>query len=136
MLRFVLAIYKLLTDCYCENWPLRTNQLVWFLGGPSWGPLCCTPHHGEASPSSLSRKAAMLLSSHCRLRFLSPVRGSLSWAALLSPPSFCEEVLQGRLTKLKESVMLLHEMGALLRSCFALPTSFAPVLPPTPAKPV
>ena len=58
------------------------------LGGPSWGPLCCTPHRGEASPSSLSRKAALRLSPHCHLRSLSPVRGSLSWAALLSlPPS-------------------------------------------------
>ena len=60
----------------------------------------------------------------------------------IGPPSFFEEVLQGRLTKLKESLVLLHEVcdshlvATLLRSCFALPMSFAPVIPPTSAKPV
>ena len=45
----------------------------------------------------------------------------------IGPPSFFEEVLQGRLTKLKESLVLLHEVcdshlvATLLSSCFALP---------------
>ena len=72
---------------YCEHWPLRWALLrSSLLHSTSWrgtyGP------SAEASPSSWSRKAAMSLSSHCHLRFLSPVRGSLSWAAILAlPPS-------------------------------------------------
>ena len=45
----------------------------------------------------------------------------------IGPPAFCEEVLQGRVYKIKESLAMLHDMGdsqletTLLRSCFALP---------------
>ena len=45
----------------------------------------------------------------------------------IGPPSFCEEVLQDKVSKIKESLGVLHEMGnsqletTLLRSCFALP---------------
>ena len=34
-----------------------------------------------------------------------------SKASLMVPPSFCEEELQGRVSKLKECLVLLHEMG-------------------------
>ena len=41
---YQLAIYKLLTGCYCEH--VQTNSLL-----ASWGPLCCsTPHRGEGRP--------------------------------------------------------------------------------------
>ena len=94
----------------------------------------------EASPSCLSCKAAMSLSPHCHLRSLSPVRGSLSWAALLAfPPSLkrCS-----RVGLPSGSLGLLHEMGnshvvaTLLRSCFALPKFSYVIRPPTSARPV
>ena len=105
-----------LTGCYCEHWPLRTNQLVWFPGGPSWGVHIVERTNGslaststEASPSCLSRKAAMSLSP---LPPEVPVtrEGFSLLGCPIGPPSF-EEVLQGRLTKLKESLGLLHEIG-------------------------
>ena len=86
--------------------------------------LCWPPPQRRQVPPLCPARAALRLSPHCHLRSLSPVRGSLSLAALLA---LCEEGLQGRLTKLKESLVLLHEMGdsqleaTLLRSCFALP---------------
>ena len=45
----------------------------------------------------------------------------------IGSPSFCEEVLQGRVSKIKETLKIVHDMGdsqletALLRSCLALP---------------
>ena len=45
----------------------------------------------------------------------------------IGPPSFCEEVLQGRVSKIKETLKIVHDMGdsqletAILRSCLALP---------------
>ena len=45
----------------------------------------------------------------------------------IGPPSLCEEVLQARINKVKESLNLLHDLGdaqmetTLLRSCLALP---------------
>ena len=116
---YQLAIYKLLTGCYCEHWPLRTNRLVWFPGGPSWGPLCCTPHRGpsvpllaststEASLSSLSRKGCVASLSPLPPEVPVTREGFSLLGCPIGPPSFREEVLQGRVSKLKES---LHEMG-------------------------
>ena len=78
--------------------------------------LCWPPPQRRQVPPLCPARVALRLSPHCNLRSLSPVRGSLSLAALLKfvpigPPSFCEEVLQGRVSKLKESLVLLHEMG-------------------------
>ena len=45
----------------------------------------------------------------------------------IGPPSYCEEVLQSRITKVRESLVALHDMRdshletTLLRSCLALP---------------
>ena len=45
----------------------------------------------------------------------------------IGPPSFCEEILQGRVSKIKETLKIVHDMGdsqletAILRSCLALP---------------
>ena len=65
----------------------------------------------EASPSSLSRKSCV--ASHSPLPPEVPVtrEGFSLFGCPIGPPSFCEEVLQGRFSKLKESLMFLHEMG-------------------------
>ena len=65
----------------------------------------------EASPSSLSRKGCV--ASLSPLPPEVPVtREAFSLLGCpIGPPSFCEEVLQGRVCKFKESLVLLHEMG-------------------------
>ena len=81
----------------------------------------------EASPSSLSRKGCVASLSPLPPEVPVTREGFSLLGCPIGPPSFFEEVLQGRVTKLKESLGLLHEMGdshlvaTLLRSCFALP---------------
>ena len=104
--------------------------------GPSVPLLASTST--EASLSSLSRKGCF-----ASLSPLSPevpvTRERFSLLGCpIGPPSFWEEVLQGRVSKLKESLVLLHEMGySHLEAIPSLPNmSFSPVLPPTSVKPV
>ena len=81
----------------------------------------------EASPSSLSRKGCVASLSPLPPEVPVTREGFSLLGCPIGPPSFCEEVLQGRVSKLKESLGLLHEMGdshlvaTLLCSCFALP---------------
>ena len=143
---YQLAIFKLLTGCYCEHWPLRTNQLVWFPGRPSllhstsWrgtAPLfhCWPPPQRKQVPPLCLARAALRLSPHCHLRSLSPVRGSLSLAALLALPP----VKRG--SRAARGVFGVVARDRRLSSggyppSPSFPMSFSPVLPPTSAKPV
>ena len=139
---YQLAIYKLLTGSYCEHWPLR---LVWFPGRPSllhstsWRGTatlfhCWPPPQRRQVPPLCPARAALRLSPHCHLRSLSPVRGSLSLAALLAlPPSVKRCSRAGFLSS--RSLGRLSS-GGLYPPSPSFPMSFSPVLPPTSAKPV
>ena len=65
----------------------------------------------EASPSSLSRKGCVASLSPLPPEVPVTREGFSLLGCPIGPPSFCEEVLQGRVSKLKESLVLLHEMG-------------------------
>ena len=106
--------------------------------GPSSVPLLASAST-EASPSSLSRKGCLRLTPHCHLRSLSPVRGSLSLAALLAlPPS----VKRGSRARFQAQGVfgVVARDGRLSSGGYppspSFPMSFSPVLPPTSAKPV
>ena len=77
--------------------------------GPSVPLLASTST--EASPSSVSRKGCVASLSPLPPEVPVTREGFSLLACPIGPPSFCEEVLQGRVSKLKESLVLLHEMG-------------------------
>ena len=77
--------------------------------GPSVPLLASTST--EASPSSLSRKGCVASLSPLPPEVPVTREGFSLLGCPIGPPSFCEEVLQGRVSKLKEYLVLLHEMG-------------------------
>ena len=81
----------------------------------------------EASPSSLSRKGCVASLSLAALLALPPSVKRCSRAGLPSSRSLGVVARDGRLSSGGD----FHLVATLLRSCFALPMSFSPVLPPT-----
>ena len=78
-------------------------------------PLLFVPRHCDASLFPLPPEVHVTRAGFCLL------------GCPIGPPSFCEQVLQGRVVEIREGLGVLLEMGdaqmetTLLRSCFALP---------------
>ena len=105
--------------------------------GPSVPLLASTST--EASPSSLSRKGCVASLSPLPPEVPVTREGFFLLGCPIGPPSFCEEVLQGRVSKLKDFGVVARD-GRLSSGGYppspSFPMSFSPVLPPTSAKPV
>ena len=130
-----------------SRWALLGTSLLHTTSWRGTSPLflCWPPPQRRQVPPLCPARAALRLSPHCHLRSLSPVRGSLSLAALLAlPPSLkrCSRAglpssrsLWGCCTRWATLIWWLPSFAHAFPSP-SFPMSFAPVLPPTSAKPV
>ena len=133
---------------------VQTNSLVswWALLGTSllqhstsWrgtAPLflCWPPPQRRQVPPLCPARAALRLSPHCHLRSLSPVRGSLSLAALLALPPSVKRCSRAGFPSSRSLWCCCTRWATLIWRLYppspSFPMSFSPVLPPTSAKPV
>ena len=96
--------------------------------------LCWPPPQRRQVPPLCPARAALRLTPHCHLRSLSPVRGSLSLAALLALPPSVKRGSKARFPSSRSVWCRCTRWATLIWRLY--PMSFSPVLPPTSAKPV